>query len=167
MHLANKLPAKEFKLNTPFTLNNLIKYHHLGNLMIKVLNWFLFGKRLGKAFLPVSESIEAGIRKTDIFKVRAGGSFLKSLKTWSALPVRLSPGELVTGGISWAGLFKKPRKPDLPCPSCFLPYGLVRGRVSWADFFKTPENLICLAHQVFSPMAFLGVGSRVLAPGRK
>ena len=32
-------------------------------------------------------------------------------------------------------------------------------------FSKTPENLIRLAHQVFSPMAFLGVGSRVLAPG--
>ena len=37
---------------------------------------------MGKAFLSVSESIEAGIRKTDIiFKVRAGGSFSKSLKT--------------------------------------------------------------------------------------
>ena len=32
-------------------------------------------------------------------------------------------------------------------------------------FSKTPENLIRLAHQVFSPMAFLGVGSHVLAPG--
>ena len=30
---------------------------------------------------------------------------------------------------------------------------------------ETPENLIRLAHQVFSPMAFLGVGSPVLAPG--
>ena len=34
-------------------------------------------------------------------------------------------------------------------------------------FLKTPENLICLAHQVFSPMAFLGVGACVLAPGIK
>ena len=50
--------------------------------MIKVLNGFSFGKRSGKAFLPVSESIEAGIRKTDIiFKVRARGSFSKPLKT--------------------------------------------------------------------------------------
>ena len=32
-------------------------------------------------------------------------------------------------------------------------------------FLKTPENLIRLAHQVFSPMAFLRVGSPVLAPG--
>ena len=32
-------------------------------------------------------------------------------------------------------------------------------------FSKTPENLIRLARQVFSPMAFLGVGSRLLAPG--
>ena len=31
-------------------------------------------------------------------------------------------------------------------------------------FSKTPENLIRLVHQVFSPVAFLGVGSRVLAP---
>ena len=31
-------------------------------------------------------------------------------------------------------------------------------------FLKTPENLIRLAHQVFLPMAFLGVGSCVLAP---
>ena len=45
-----KIPAKEFKLNSPFTLDNLIKYHHLENLLIKVLNWFLFGKRSGKAF---------------------------------------------------------------------------------------------------------------------
>ena len=68
------------------------------------------------------------------------------------------------GGILWAGLFENPWKPDSPCPSGFLPYGLVRGRVSWADFFETPENLIRLAGQVFSPMAFLGVGSCVLAP---
>ena len=48
----------------------------------------------------MSESIEAGIRKTDIiFKVRAGGSFSKSLKTLSALPVRLPPRDLVMGGI--------------------------------------------------------------------
>ena len=86
---------------------------------------------MGKAFLPVSESIEAGIRKTDIiFKMRAGGSFSKSLKTWSALPARLSPRDLVMGGISWAGLFENPWKPDSPCPSGFLPYGLFRGRVS-------------------------------------
>ena len=164
MHLANKLPAKEFKLTHSFH-PSLIKYHHLGNLLIKVLNWFLFGKRAGKAFLPVSESIEAGIRKTDIiFKVRAGGSFSKSLKTWSALPVRLSPRDLVMGGISWVGLFENPWKPDSPHLSGFLPYGLVRGRVSWADFFETPENLTRLAHQVFFPMAFLGVGSRALAP---
>ena len=32
-------------------------------------------------------------------------------------------------------------------------------------FSETPENLVHLAHQVFSPMAFLGVGSCVLAPG--
>ena len=31
-----KIPIK--KKNTPFTLDNLIKYHHLGNLLIKVLN---------------------------------------------------------------------------------------------------------------------------------
>ena len=66
--------------------------------------------------------------------MRAGGSFLKFLKTWSALPVRLSPRDLVMGGISWVGLF------------------------------KTPENLIRLARQVFSLLAFLGVGSHVLAP---
>ena len=41
--------------------------------------------------------------------------------------------------------------------------------LSWVGFrelafSKTPENLIRLAHQVFSPMPFLGVGSRVLAP---
>ena len=36
---------------------------------------------MGKAFLPVSESIEAGIRKADIiFKVSAGGSVSKPLK---------------------------------------------------------------------------------------
>ena len=62
--------------------------------------------------------------------MRAGGSFSKCLKTWSALPVRLSTRDLVVGGISWAGLFKNPWKPDSPCPSGFLPYGLFRCRVS-------------------------------------
>ena len=143
MHLPNKLKYLQMSLNwnTPFPLDNLMKYHHLGNLLIKVLNWFLFGKRSGKAFLPVSESIEAGIRKTDIiFKVSAGGSFSKSLKTWSALPVRLSPRDLVTGGISWAGLFENPWKPDPPCPSGFLPYGLVMGRVSCVSSQQNPMD---------------------------
>ena len=40
------------------------------------------------------------------------------------------------------------------------------GGISWADFFETPENLIRLAHQGFSLMAFLGVGSHVLSPGK-
>ena len=61
--------------------------------------------------------------------------------------------------------FQNPWKPDLPCLSGFLLMTL-----SWVGsrelaFLKTPENLICLAHQVFSPMAFLGIGSHVLAPG--
>ena len=123
-------------------MNNLIKYHHLGNLLIKVLNWFLFGKRSGKAFLPVSQKLgssplrQASKRQISSLRWALGGSFSKSLKTWSALPVRLSPCDLVMDGISWAGLF------------------------------KIPENLICLAHQVFSLMALSWVGSRVLAPGR-
>ena len=96
-------------------------------------------------------------QKDIIFKVSAGGSFSKSLKTWFALPVRLSPRDLVLGGISWASLwetpenlirlarqvfsltallgvgfrlFRNPWKPDSPCPSGFLPYGLFRARVS-------------------------------------
>ena len=85
--------------------------------------WILFARML--------------LRMADIiFKVRAGGSFLKSLKTWSPLPARLSPRDLVMGGISWDGLFENPWKPDSPCLSGFLPYGLVRGKVSWADFFE-------------------------------
>ena len=38
------------------------------------------------------------------------------------------------------------------------------GGISWVGLFENPENLIRLAHQVFSLAAFLGVGSRVSAP---
>ena len=65
------------------------------------------------------------------------GAALEPLKTWSALPVRFSPHDLVMGGNSWAGLF------------------------------ETPENLICLACQVFSLMTLSWVGSCVPAPGKQ
>ena len=39
------------------------------------------------------------------------------------------------------------------------------GGISWAGLLETPENLIRLARQVFSLMAFLGIRSRVSAPG--
>ena len=135
MHLANKLPAKEFKLKHSFILNNLIKYHHLGNLLIKVLKWFLFGKRSGKAFLPVSEKL--------------GSSPLRQASERQISSLRWAPGQLFEipenliclacqafsswpchgwDLVSWP--FRNPWKPDLPCPSGFLPYSLVRGRVS-------------------------------------
>ena len=141
MHLANKLPSKEFELKHSFPLNNLIKYHHLGNLLIKVLNWLLFGKRSGKAFLPVSEKL--------------GSSPLRQASERQISSLRWEPVEA----------FRNLWKPDLPCLS-----GSLLMTLSWVGsrelaFSKTPENLICLARLVFFPMALLGVGSRVLAPG--
>ena len=148
MHLANELSAKEFKLkhsfqkkkkkNTPFTLDNLIKYHHLGNLFIKVLNWFLFGKRSGKALLPVSQKL--------------GSSPLRQASERQISSLRWAPG----------AAFRNPWKPDLPLPVRLSPRDLVMCGISWAGLFETPENLICLARQVFSLTALLGVGSREL-----
>ena len=136
MHLVNKLPAKEFKLKHSFHP----KYHHLGNLLIKVLNWFLFGKRSGKAFLPVSEIL--------------GSSPLRQASERQISSLRWEPG----------AAFRNPWKPDLPCLSGFLLMTL-----SWVGsrelaFSKTPENLTRLARQVFSLTALLGVGFRELKP---
>ena len=50
-----KIPAKEFKLKHSFhPENNLIKYHHLGNLLIKVLNSYL-GRDGGRPSACVTE----------------------------------------------------------------------------------------------------------------
>ena len=85
----------------------------------------------------MSESIEAGIRKTDIiFKVRAGGSFSKTPENL----IRLARQVFSLTALLGVG-FRE------------------------LTFLKTAENLIHLAHQVFSPMAFFGVGSCVLASG--
>ena len=116
-------------------MNNLIKYHHLGNLLIKVLNWFLFGKRSGKAFLPVSEKLgssplrQASERQISSLRRTPGAAFRNPGKPDLSC---LSGFLLVT--LSWVGslelAFSNLWKPDPPCLSGFLPYGLFRGRVS-------------------------------------
>ena len=123
MHLAFKLPAKEFKLKHSFHP----KYHHLGNLLIKVLNWFLFGKRSGKAFLPVSQ------------KLRSRPLRQASQRQISSL--RWAPG----------AAFRNPWKPDLPCLSGFLLVTL-----SWVGsrelaFLKPPKTWSALPVR-FSPL---------------
>ena len=70
-------------------------------------------KEIAEGLLPVSQRLgssllkQASERQIIIFKVSTGGSFSESLKTWSALPGRFSPHDLVMGGISWAGSRKK------------------------------------------------------------
>ena len=89
----------------------------MGNLQIKVLNWFLFGKRSGKAFLPVSESI----RKTDIiFKVSAGGQLFEIPENLICLACQAFSLWHCHGWDLMSWPFQNPWKPDLPCLSGFL-----------------------------------------------
>ena len=66
--------------NTPFILDNLIGYLHLGDILIKALSWFCLERDRGRPSTRVTEIREwsntASIRKTEIiFKVSAGQIF--------------------------------------------------------------------------------------------
>ena len=97
MHLLNKLECQQRSLNwnIPFILDNLVRYHHPGNLLMKVLNWFLFGKRSGKAFCLCH---------------RNWSSLLKQASERQISSLRWAPG----------AAFQNPWKPDPPCLSDFL-----------------------------------------------
>ena len=105
MHLPSRLECQQRGLNwnTPFILDDLIGYHHPGNILTKVLSWFCLERDRGRPSTHVTEIREqsniASIRKTEIiFKVSVGAAFLNP---WSPDLPCLSGLLLMT--LSWVG----------------------------------------------------------------